>query len=69
MLVNVKAYQPSRFGNSLADEYATLLHHHGSTRKEIRELPDRTVRSAWLEPDARHELKRDLIADPAWPAA
>jgi adenosine deaminase len=69
MPVSVRADEPSRFGNSLADGYATLLHLHGSTRKEIRQLRDRTVRSAWLEPDERHELRRDSIADPAWPAA
>lgn len=66
MPVSVNSDDPKMFGNSLADEYAALVHHHGFTRVEIRELLDRTVRSAWLESDERDELRRELRADPAW---
>jgi adenosine deaminase len=69
MLVSVNTDDPKMFGNSLADEYAALVHHHGFTRVEIRELLDRTIRSAWLEADERDELRRELMADPAWRAA
>jgi len=69
ILVSVNTDDPKMFGNSLADEYEALVHHHGFTGLEIRELLDRTVRSAWLEPDERDELRRELMADPAWQAA
>lgn len=66
LLISVNTDDPKMFGNSLADEYAALMDHHGFTHAEIRELLDRTVASAWLEPNERDELKRELMADPAW---
>lgn len=69
MLVGVNTDDPKMFGNSLADEYAALVDHHGFTRAEIRELLDRTVTSAWLEHDEREALRRELMADPAWQTA
>jgi len=68
MLVSVNTDDPKMFGNSLADEYAALVHHHGFTREEIRELLDRTISSAWLDADERDRLRRELMADPAWRA-
>ena len=68
MLISVNTDDPKMFGNSLADEYAALVHHHGFTREEIRELLDRTISSAWLEADERDGLRRELMADPAWRA-
>ena len=68
MLISVNTDDPKMFGNSLADEYAALVHHHGFTREEIRELLDRTISSAWLDADERDGLRRELMADPAWRA-
>jgi adenosine deaminase len=69
MLVSVNTDDPKMFGNSLADEYAALVHHHEFTGVEIRELLDRTIRSAWLDPDEREALRRELMTDPIWQAA
>lgn len=67
MLISVNTDDPKMFGNSLAQEYEALVHHHGFTTAEIRELLDRTVRSAWLDAEGRDALRRELMSDPAWP--
>jgi len=66
--LSVNTDDPKMFGNSLVDEFESLMVDHGFTREEIRELTNRTVDCTWLDDAAKTSLAAEINADPAWEA-
>lgn len=64
--ISVNTDDPKMFGNSLEEEFESLIVDHGFDRGELRELMRRTVDCSWLDDDAKAALASDIDGDPAW---
>jgi adenosine deaminase len=54
------------FGNSLAEEYASLIHFLDFTPDDIQHIILNGIQASWLSDDRKAELEQDFIRDPAW---
>ena len=66
LLVTINTDDPEMFGNSLAQEFQTLVDVHGFSRDEIRTLILNAVIASWLPADRRRQLAEDLQGDTDW---
>jgi adenosine deaminase len=54
------------FGNSLAEEYATLVTKQGFTRVEVKELLLTTIATSWMPEENKRQMKAEFCAAPGW---
>ena len=66
LLVTVNTDDPKMFGNSLAEEYQTLVERLGFSQNEIRNLISQGIQASWLPPDQKEILARSFENDPGW---
>lgn len=58
--VTINTDDPAMFGNSLLDEYRTLITHHAFTKKQIIELHHNAIHSGWMSEQQRVGLLKAL---------
>jgi adenosine deaminase len=69
LLVTVNTDDPKMFGNSLAEEYRSLVTQLGFSRGEIQKLILNAVAASWLPLGRKHALATSLRGDPGWESA
>ena len=67
--VTVSTDDPAMFGTSLAREYELLEDEVGLTVRQIRGIVLNGARAAWLPPESRRCLEREIREHPAWTTA
>jgi adenosine deaminase len=66
VVVTINTDDPKMFGNSLAEEYATLVDKLGFTKTEVKSLILQGIQSSWLEDSDKQSLKLEFQNDPNW---
>jgi adenosine deaminase len=66
LLVTVNTDDPKMFGNSLAEEYQTLVEKLGFSQDEIRRLILNGIQASWLPSDRKTSLMQSFKVDPGW---
>lgn len=66
LLVTVNTDDPKMFGNSLAEEYLTLVEQLGFSQDEICRLILTGIQASWLPAAQKENLTRRFKADPSW---
>lgn len=64
--VTVNTDDPKMFGNTLAEEYASLIHHLGFTRDEILKIILNGIQSSWLSTVRKQDLVDTFQHETAW---
>ena len=68
LLVTVNTDDPKMFGNSLAEEYASLMKYSGFTRKDILHVISNAIHASWLSADKKAAYLTAFMKQPAWSA-
>jgi adenosine deaminase len=66
LTVTVNSDDPKMFGNSLADEYRSLIEKLGFSRSEVRALILQGIHSAWLPEERKRQLALEFRQEAAW---
>ena len=62
LLVSVNTDDPKMFGNSLEEEYLSLMEYQGFTLGEIRALVDNAIESTWADEATKSRLRSEVAA-------
>jgi adenosine deaminase len=64
--VTINTDDPKMFGNSLAEEYRTLVDELSFSHEDIHKVILNGIQASWLPEKEKNRLKSSFIADPAW---
>ena len=64
--ISINTDDPKMFGNSLAEEYQTLVAEFAFSREEIRKIILQGIEVSWLSEDRKRELAKTFCEKPYW---